>query len=87
MSSDMLTGDRAPWGACPRTFLKRMRERAAARGWQLQASFEAEFSLARRDAQGAFVPFDATLCFSSIAMTEAARRLRPRWWPRSKRRA
>lgn len=72
MSCDMLTGDRAPWGACPRTFLKRMRERAAARGWQLQASFEAEFSLARRDAQGALVPFDATLCFSSIAMTEAA---------------
>ncbi len=79
MSCDMLMSDRTPWGACPRSFLKRMRERAAARGWQMQASFEAEFSLARRnpdegsgDDQGAFVPFDETLCFSSIAMTEAA---------------
>ena len=72
MSCDMLMGDRTPWGACPRSFLKRMRERAAARGWQMQASFEAEFSLARHDDQGTFVPFDETLCFSSIAMTEAA---------------
>jgi len=72
MSCDMLLGDRTPWGACPRSFLKRMRERAAAHGWQMQASFEAEFSLARHDDQGAFVPFDETLCFSSIAMTEAA---------------
>jgi glutamine synthetase len=72
MSCDMLLGDRTPCGACPRSFLKRMRERAAARGWHMQASFEAEFSLARHDDQGAFVPFDETLCFSSIAMTEAA---------------
>src|SRR5919205_2715630 len=52
MSCDMITGDRSPWGACPRSFLKRMRERIAARGWQLQASFEAEFSLARREEDG-----------------------------------
>jgi glutamine synthetase len=71
MSCDMLTRDRTPWGACPRSFLKRMRERAAARGWHLQASFEAEFSLARREEDGSYVPFDRTLCFSSIAMTEA----------------
>src|SRR5215212_7549053 len=69
MSCDMLTSDRTPWGACPRSFLKRMRDRAAARGWQMQASFEAEFSLARRDDQGNYMPFDETLCFSSIAMT------------------
>jgi glutamine synthetase len=72
MSCDMITGDRTPWAACPRTFLKRMRDRAAARGWQFQASFEAEFSLARRDDRGDYTPFDETLCFSSIAMTEAA---------------
>ncbi len=72
MSCDMLTGDRTPWGACPRSFLKRMRARAAAHGWELQASLEAEFSLARRDDAGRYVPFDETLCFSSIAMTEAA---------------
>src|SRR5918912_827029 len=43
MSCDMLLGDRTPWGACPRSFLKRMRERAAASGWQLHAALEAEF--------------------------------------------
>lgn len=72
MLCDMLTGDRTAWGACPRSFLKRMCARAAARGWQLQAAFEAEFSLARRDEHGTYTPFDTTLCFSSIAMTEAA---------------
>src|ERR687884_1863775 len=44
LSCDMITRDRRPWGACPRSFLKRMRERAAAQGWELSASFEAEFS-------------------------------------------
>jgi glutamine synthetase len=72
MSCDMLTGDRTPWAACPRSFLKRMRERAAARGWQLHAALEAEFSLARRDDGGRYTPFDDALCFSSIAMTQAA---------------
>jgi glutamine synthetase len=72
MSCDMIMGDRTPWAACPRSFLKRMRERAAQHGWQLYASFEAEFSLARRTDDGRYVPFDETLCFSSIAMTEAA---------------
>src|SRR5262245_55053197 len=72
MSCDMLTRDRTPWGACTRSFLKRMRERAAARGLYMQASFEAEFSLARLDENGRYTPFDRTLCFSSIAMTEAA---------------
>jgi glutamine synthetase len=72
MSCDMLTGDRQPWGACPRSFLRRMAGRLAALGWRLRASFEAEFSLARRGDDGAYVPFDETLCFSSIAMTQAA---------------
>jgi glutamine synthetase len=69
---DMIAGDRTPWVACPRSFLKRMRERAAARGVGLHASFEAEFSLAQRGAAGEYIPFDSTLCFSSIAMTMAA---------------
>lgn len=71
MSCDMLRGDRTAWGACPRGFLKRMRERAAARGLRLEAAFETEFSLAQQDEQGRFVPFDDTLCFSSIGMTQA----------------
>src|SRR5690349_18721158 len=66
MSCDMITRDRTPWAACPRSFLKRMRDRAAQRGWQLHASFEAEFSLARRDDDRRYAPFDTTLCFSSI---------------------
>jgi glutamine synthetase len=69
---DMIAGDRRPWGACPRSFLKRMRERAAAQGLSLQAAFEAEFSLAKRGDAGDYAPFDSTLCFSSIAMTQAA---------------
>jgi glutamine synthetase len=72
MSCDMITSDRTPWGACPRSFLKRMRERAAAHGWELRAAMEAEFSLARREDSGGYLPFDDTLCFSSIAMTQAA---------------
>jgi glutamine synthetase len=72
MLVDMLTGDRTPWAACPRSFLKRMRARAADQGWHLSAAFEAEFSLATRDEEGRYVPFDRSLCFSSIGMTEAA---------------
>jgi glutamine synthetase len=72
MSCDMLKADRTPWDACPRSFLKRMRARAATRGYSLHASLEAEFSLGRRVEDGRYVPFDDTLCFSSIAMTEAA---------------
>jgi glutamine synthetase len=68
---DMLTQAREPWGGCPRSFLKRMIARAAARGLTLQASFEAEFTLATRDA-GGYLPFDTALCFSTIGMTEAA---------------
>lgn len=71
-SCDMLTGDRTPWGACPRAFLKRMRERAAAQGLHLQAAFEAEFALAHRLPEGGYAPFDTSICFSSIAMTRAA---------------
>src|SRR5919202_91331 len=32
MSCDMVTGNRTPWAACPRSFLKRMREQAAQHG-------------------------------------------------------
>src|SRR5438874_61169 len=48
LACDMLTQNRAPWGACPRSFLKQMQQRAADRGQHLQAAFEAEFTLARQ---------------------------------------
>ncbi len=72
MMSDMLLLNRQPWGACPRSFLKRMIARAAAQGLTIQASLENEFSLFRPDGQGGYEPIDTGLCFSSISMTAAA---------------
>src|SRR5437870_11731714 len=63
-----LDGEPAP--VCQRSFLKRMQARLAERGLVLRASFENEFSLATR-ADGAYVPIDSALCFSTIAATAA----------------
>jgi glutamine synthetase len=63
-----LDGEPAP--VCQRSFLRRMEARLADRGLVLRAAFENEFSLARRE-DGAYVPVDAALCFSTIAMTAA----------------
>jgi glutamine synthetase len=68
---DMLTGTREPWDGCPRSFLKRMISRTSQCGLTLQASFEAEFTLATRADDGRFKPFDTALCFSTIGMTQA----------------
>lgn len=72
MMCDMLTLERTPWQACPRTFLKRMIERAAGQEIAVQAAFEGEFSLLRRSADGSFAPIDTGLCFSTISMAAAA---------------
>ncbi len=72
MMCDMLTLDHQPWGACPRSFLKRMIARAAQQGLTVQAALENEFSLFRPDGQGSYTPIDTGLCFSSISMTAAA---------------
>ena len=72
MMCDMVKLDKEPWGACPRTFLKRMIARVAEAGISVQATFENEFSLFSEDEDGDYVPLDTSLCFSSIAMTEAA---------------
>ncbi len=71
MMCDMITLERRPWGACPRTFLKRMIDRSAELGISVQATFENEFSLFTQAEDGSFSPLDTALCFSSIAMTEA----------------
>ncbi|GAB4197404.1 MAG: glutamine synthetase family protein [Roseiflexaceae bacterium] len=68
---DLVTQDRRAWAVCPRGFLKRMRARAAANSLHLRAALETEFTLARHE-NGRFVPFDRTLCFSSIGMDEVA---------------
>ncbi len=71
MLVDMKTLDGEPWDACPRSFLKRMIDRAKAHGLTLKAAFEPEWSLAVR-VEDRYVPFDETVCFSSIGMQTAA---------------
>src|SRR5436305_7994942 len=61
-----LDGDPAP--VCQRSFLKRMEGRLAERGLVLRVSFENEFSLAT-EVDGAYVPIDSALCFSTIGAT------------------
>jgi len=63
-----LDGEPAP--VCQRSFLKRMQAQLGERGLQLRASFENEFSLATK-VDGAYVPIDSALCFSTIAATAA----------------
>ncbi|HWP29688.1 MAG TPA: glutamine synthetase family protein [Chloroflexota bacterium] len=70
--ADMQTLDGEPWGACPRSFLKRAIAAARAAGLTIQAAFEPEWSLATRVGDD-YVPFDTSLCFSSIGMLTAGR--------------
>lgn len=72
MMCDMITLERTPWGACPRSFLKRMIARAAEQGITVQASLENEFTLFHEELPGQYAPVDTSLCFSSIAMTLTA---------------
>ena len=60
--------DGAPAGVCQRSFLKRQVARLAERGTSLEVAFENEFSLATV-VDGAYVPVDAGLCFSTISAT------------------
>jgi glutamine synthetase len=53
---DQVGHDRQDWGACPRSFLKAVVERAAGLGVHVQATFENEYYLAR-DLE-TFAPFD-----------------------------
>jgi glutamine synthetase len=71
MLCDMLTLDGQPWDACPRSFLRRMIDRAAGQGFVFKAAVENEFTLARRE-NDRYVPIDHSPCFSTIGM-EAAR--------------
>lgn len=68
---DMVTLEGTPWDVCPRSFLKRMIERARQAGVALKATFENEFTLARHES-GQYVPLDRSPCFSTIGMDSAA---------------
>ena len=67
---DMRTLEGEPWGACPRSFLRRMIDRARRAGLSLKAAFENEFTLARREGER-YVPLDHSPCFSTIGMESA----------------
>ena len=68
MLADMVRLDREPWEACPRNFLKRMVDKAAAMGLKIVAAFEPEWTLAVR-AGDTYGPIDESLCFSGVGMT------------------
>lgn len=73
MTVDMQQQDGTPWAACPRGFLKRQIAACAEAGYSVRAAFECEFMLATRNPDGTFAPLDASLCFSGVGMTTAAR--------------
>ena len=56
--------DGTPWDGCARTFLKQAIADLAAEGYELQASFEPEFTLGRREG-AELVPVDESLCYSA----------------------
>ena len=66
--ADMITTEREPWGACPRSFLKRMIEKARGMGVAFQAAMEPEWYLAREE-DGEFVPMDESLDNATIGLT------------------
>lgn len=68
MMADMIRTDREPWEACARTFLKRMIKRAGDKGLTIQAAFEPEWTLARKEGDK-YVPCDESLCFSAVGNT------------------
>lgn len=71
---DQLDHDRQDWGACPRSFLKRQLERAAALGLTVQATFENEYYLAT-ERDGRYFPHDVpghAPVYSSIGHDHAA---------------
>jgi glutamine synthetase len=68
--TDHMRLDGAPAPVCQRSFLKRMQRRLTGRELGLRAAFENEFSLATV-VEGAYVPIDSALCFSTIGMTAA----------------
>ena len=68
MLVDQLTLEGEPAPVDQRAFLKRMVDRLIERGARLEVGFENEFSLAT-EVDGAYVPVDSSLCFSTVGMT------------------
>jgi glutamine synthetase len=68
---DQLGHDHQDWGACPRSFLKRVVAEAGKLGIEVEATFENEFYLAREQ-DGAYIPFDSAPVYSSIGLDLSA---------------
>src|ERR1700733_7247753 len=64
MLADQVNPDGTPWDGCARTFLKQAIADLAAEGYELQASFEPEFTLGRREG-AELIPVDESLCYSA----------------------
>jgi glutamine synthetase len=64
MLADQVNPDGSPWGGCTRTFLKMATAELAGEGYELQASFEPEFTLGRYEG-ASFTPIDESLCYSA----------------------
>jgi glutamine synthetase len=71
MMCDLIDIDHRPWGADPRSFLKRMVARLAEKEMHLEAAAEHEFYFAREE-MGQYVPADDSLTYSSRGMDEQA---------------
>ena len=69
---DQLDHDGRDWGCCPRSFLKRVLERAAEHGIRVMAAFENEFYVAEETADGRVVPWGNGPVYSSAGMDRSA---------------
>jgi glutamine synthetase len=72
MLADLVKPDGSPWEACARTFLKQAITELAGEGYTLQAAFEPEFTIGRRESSPAgpsipdrLIPLDDSLCYSA----------------------
>jgi glutamine synthetase len=70
---DMFTHEGIFWEACPRAFLRRQVERAYSDADMIiQAAFEPEWVLARRNTEGGYTAIDDSLAYSTLGMTVPA---------------
>jgi glutamine synthetase len=72
MLADLVLPDGTPWEACSRSFLKQAIIELAGEGYVMQAAFEPEFTIGRRESSPAgpsipdrLIPIDDSLCYSS----------------------
>ncbi len=64
MLADQVNPDGSPWDGCARTFLKQAVAELSRMGYELQASFEPEFTLGHYEG-ASLTPIDESLCYSA----------------------